>query len=309
MAPNGGHQGGYQSDISSRNDENNRYDFYVSQKKKILHIENLRRSTHEVWTLRSLPQHVCIMIMLLYLIISHMFLHVTRVCNNALSYYKLWSYWSYCVMCTSNININLDVLGTAGVPNVILNSLPAFDTMWCHRSRSTLVHVMACCQMAPSHCLNHCWLLTNGVLWHSADQFHSKCSIPNMDLKIMLLILQPHFSGANELKYCHFFVNSHPPFEHCCQITKSIFGIIDSQINFFEKIIYLTLLWALWPLMAQPCRVLGYQVTWCASIDGQLCVTCNTHTTYTHTHTHTTDLGPAIKGKKTQVKSNWSNKF
>ena len=26
--------------------------------------------------------------------------------------------------------------------------------------------IMACCLMAPSHCLNICWLIIKGVLWH-----------------------------------------------------------------------------------------------------------------------------------------------
>ena len=38
-----------------------------------------------------------------------------------------------------------------------------------HRSRSTLAQIMACCQMAPSHYLNQCWLIIKGVLWHSPE--------------------------------------------------------------------------------------------------------------------------------------------
>ena len=43
------------------------------------------------------------------------------------------------------------------------------DTIWQHRSASTLAQVMACCLMAPSHYLNQCWLLINEVLWHSSE--------------------------------------------------------------------------------------------------------------------------------------------
>ena len=49
------------------------------------------------------------------------------------------------------------------------NSLWPSDTMWQYKSRSTLVQVMACSLMAPSHYLNQCWHTTCGVLWHSPN--------------------------------------------------------------------------------------------------------------------------------------------
>ena len=33
----------------------------------------------------------------------------------------------------------------------------------------TLVQVMACCLMAPSHYLNQCWLIITKEQWHSSD--------------------------------------------------------------------------------------------------------------------------------------------
>ena len=33
----------------------------------------------------------------------------------------------------------------------------------------TLIHVMACCLMAPSRYLNQCWLIINKVQWHSSE--------------------------------------------------------------------------------------------------------------------------------------------
>ena len=48
-----------------------------------------------------------------------------------------------------------------------VNWLLPSDTIWHHRTWSTLVQVMACCLMAPSHYLNQCWLITNGSLWYS----------------------------------------------------------------------------------------------------------------------------------------------
>ena len=51
----------------------------------------------------------------------------------------------------------------------LVNSLWPSDTVWLHRSGSTLAQVMACCLMAPSHYLNQCWLMISEVLWHSPD--------------------------------------------------------------------------------------------------------------------------------------------
>ena len=50
------------------------------------------------------------------------------------------------------------------------------DTIWCHRSGSTLAQVMACFLTAPSHFLNQYWLIVSKVLWHSTGQFHRKGS-------------------------------------------------------------------------------------------------------------------------------------
>ena len=43
------------------------------------------------------------------------------------------------------------------------------DTMWHHRSELTLVHIMACCLMAPSHYQNRCWLIISKANWHSSQ--------------------------------------------------------------------------------------------------------------------------------------------
>ena len=48
-----------------------------------------------------------------------------------------------------------------------VNLLWPGDAIWCQRSRSTLVEVMACCLTAlSSHYPNQRWLLVNKVLWH-----------------------------------------------------------------------------------------------------------------------------------------------
>ena len=47
-----------------------------------------------------------------------------------------------------------------------INSLWPSDTIWLHRSGSTLAQVMACCLTAPSHYLNQCWLFISKTHWH-----------------------------------------------------------------------------------------------------------------------------------------------
>ena len=50
-----------------------------------------------------------------------------------------------------------------------IHSLWLNDTIWQHSSWSTLVQVMACCLMVPSHYLNQCWLIFSKVQWHSVE--------------------------------------------------------------------------------------------------------------------------------------------
>ena len=45
-------------------------------------------------------------------------------------------------------------------------SLCSSGDIWFHRTWSTLVQVMACCLMAPSHYLNQCWWILNKDLWY-----------------------------------------------------------------------------------------------------------------------------------------------
>ena len=49
--------------------------------------------------------------------------------------------------------------------NMMINSLGPCDAIWCNRSWSTSVHVMACCPRAPEHYTNQCWLALNKVLY------------------------------------------------------------------------------------------------------------------------------------------------
>ena len=50
-----------------------------------------------------------------------------------------------------------------------VNSLWPSDTIWRHKSESTLAQVMAWCLTAPSHYLNQCWLIISKFQWHSSE--------------------------------------------------------------------------------------------------------------------------------------------
>ena len=49
-----------------------------------------------------------------------------------------------------------------------ISSIWPWDTIWWHRSGSTLAQVMACCLTALSHYLNQCWFFGR-IQWHSAE--------------------------------------------------------------------------------------------------------------------------------------------
>ena len=88
-------------------------------------------------------------------------------------------YWCYCWLTLSEMRAGKshNFLPWAVVPVPILvahvlthvNSLRPSDTIWRHRSGSTLAQVMACCLTAPSHYLDQCWLIISKVLWHSSE--------------------------------------------------------------------------------------------------------------------------------------------
>ena len=84
-----------------------------------------------------------------------------------------------------------------------------FPTMWHWSSGSTLVKVMACCLMAPSHYLNQCWLSIKGVLWHSlksnstsADELKSVKCVRWLHFKMTTTTPRSWWVNAQMLK-CH----------------------------------------------------------------------------------------------------------
>ena len=56
------------------------------------------------------------------------------------------------------------LITTCSSIHILVNSWLPSETIWWHRSGSTLAQVMVCCLKAPSHCLNLCWLVRN-VVW------------------------------------------------------------------------------------------------------------------------------------------------
>ena len=87
-----------------------------------------------------------------------------------------------------------------------VNSFWPGDAIWCQRSGSTLVRVMACCQMAPRNYLHLslCWLIFNiffciGMTTISQESF--KIPIDKLILKLTFLQLQPQLSSDNEFMW------------------------------------------------------------------------------------------------------------
>ena len=93
---------------------------------------------------------------------------------------------------------------TWGRQQVEINSLWPGDAVWWERSVSTLVHVMACCLMAPSHYLNQYWLVIKvfcGIHLRAISQEVLIDFIHIMCLEITLKKLLPYPPGANELTH------------------------------------------------------------------------------------------------------------
>ena len=90
------------------------------------------------------------------------------------------------------------------ISHLLVNSLWPSDAIWWQGSRSTLVQVMACCLMAPSHYLNQCWLIITKVQWCShlrtISLEISQPSVTKINLKIIFLRFYWNLPGANELR-------------------------------------------------------------------------------------------------------------
>ena len=82
------------------------------------------------------------------------------------------------------------------------NELTHCDAIWHHRICSALVHLLACCLMAPSHYLYQCWLIINEVLWYSPEGNITRNTVMwgwnDMSLKISLKFTQGPMSQKPE---------------------------------------------------------------------------------------------------------------
>ena len=99
---------------------------------------------------------------------------------------------------------------------IIINSVWLNDTIWQHRSGSTLAQVKACYQKMQSNYLNQCWLILH-VYFQFRDQLHRKFarSLHKMSLKNTLIKCTSSFRGQSfdAIWFCNnmvlFFRNTH----------------------------------------------------------------------------------------------------
>ena len=93
----------------------------------------------------------------------------------------------------ANLNENFWATLVDTIIDFMFNSLWRGDAIWRHRSGWTLVQLMACCFMAPSHCLNQCWLNISGT----CDIHHKAMFIwitVTKDINPQV-VFQPHHPG------------------------------------------------------------------------------------------------------------------
>ena len=94
-------------------------------------------------------------------------LNVIKVCQHLCEVQYKWSCESHKIYCSFKTAL------LAKFITVQLTPVHA-DTIWCHRTWSTSVPVMAWCHMTPSHYQNQCWQHTNEVLWHSPKDNYTR---------------------------------------------------------------------------------------------------------------------------------------
>ena len=94
-----------------------------------------------------------------------------------------------------------------------VNSSRPSDTIWCHRTGSTLAQLMTCYSLsqATSHYLNQCWHIIREVQWQSAEanftrHVHQQ-SIFKITLKITCLKFHSNLPGVNELMFVNFHIS------------------------------------------------------------------------------------------------------
>ena len=99
---------------------------------------------------------------------SYIYINISCKCDtNRAGHFTLDAYASRPVACF-HLFCNFIPINTLSAGDKV-NSLWPSDTIWRHKSVSTLAQVMVCCLTAPSHCLKQCWLIISNVQWHSSE--------------------------------------------------------------------------------------------------------------------------------------------
>ena len=82
----------------------------------------------------------------------------------------------------------------------VIKTLWPADIIWQLQCGSTLTQVITCCLMAPSHCLNQCWLIIRcfaAFFSRTISKQEPRLLFCIMGLKSILLNWLPYLAGAN----------------------------------------------------------------------------------------------------------------
>ena len=131
------------------------------------------------------------------------------------------------------------------------NSLVPGDTIWWHRTWSTLVQVMACCLMILSHYLNQCWQIISKVQWQSLEDniLHDipHPSITKIELNITYLKVHSNVPAVNELNsYLIEYINREDVHTH---VTVHPACTVHNQVLTCAELFHL-----LWSKMSNKCH-------------------------------------------------------
>ena len=135
-----------------------------------------------------------------------------------------------------------------------VNSLWPTDTIWRHKSGSTLAQVMACCLTAPNHCLNQYWLIISKVQWHSSECNEIlQPSVTEFSLKITYLKFCLHLPGANELTIVCVKDHSKSCVTHVCiklqqYKRKQTLTFISGNITWLKNYIHHDIIFFIWAI-------------------------------------------------------------
>ena len=122
-------------------------------------------------------------------------------------YLIMHSFWMS--RCSSDIGLTLKCYS---IPRVILNiiwsvnSLWPSDTIWQHKSESTLLWVMVCGLWTPSHYLDQYWLIISEIPWHlhgSSFTVSAKATVLYNEFESSIFDIMSIFPATNELSSRH----------------------------------------------------------------------------------------------------------